>query len=168
RTAARDSVRWVAAANIHLTLKFLGDADAVKLKPLTESVASEVAAFAQFKFSVRGTGVFPGWRSPRILWAGIEGAEDLNALQSRVDFATRELGFPSESRPFSPHLTLGRVNGWMSPGQLEYLQSKMAEAKDKLFGTVAARQVTIFQSVLKPSGAVYTTAATCNLGSPVL
>ena len=166
RMAARESIRWVAATNIHLTLKFLGEADTVKLKPLAESVAREAAALVYFEFSVRGTGVFPGWRSPRILWAGIEAAEDLNMLQSRVDFATRELGFPSESRPFSPHLTLGRVNGWMNPDQLELLQHKMLEAKDKYFGTVAARQVTIFQSILKPSGAVYTSVATCNLGSP--
>jgi len=166
RTVSGDSVRWVNAANIHLTLKFLGEVAPARLDLLIKTVAQAGLDCEPFDFSVRGTGVFPGWNHPRIIWAGVEGPAGLGALQATVDAATREIGFPSEERPFSPHLTLGRVNEWISPVQADAIRQKMDGAKDRLFGGVTARQVTIFESTLKPGGAVYTPAAVCDLSKP--
>jgi len=153
---AGNSIRWVDAANIHLTLKFLGEVEPAKLKRLSDEIRQIASASVPFDFSVCGTGVFPAWNRPRILWAGVDAPTNLISLQSQIDLSTRAIGFPSEARVFSPHLTLGRVNEWMTPSQLSALRLEMDQGKDKVFGTVAANQVTIFQSTLRPSGPVYT------------
>ncbi len=159
QSATGDSVRWVPASNIHLTLKFLGETGEAQLKALTSTVGQVAGMTAPFDFSIRGTGVFPAWNHPRVAWVGVDAPGELTALQAEIDSATRELGFPSEGRPFSPHLTLGRVNGWMSPNQLKAMHTHMDEGKDRLFGSVHARQVVLFKSTLKPGGAVYSPAA---------
>lgn len=163
---AGNSIRWVDPANIHLTLKFLGEVEPAKLKQLSDEVRQNASASIPFEFSVCGTGVFPAWNHPRILWAGVEAPPGLISLQSQIDLSTRAIGFPSEARAFSPHLTLGRVNEWSTPSQLSALRLKMDQAKELVFGTVLATQVTIFQSTLRPSGPVYTPAAVHNFSTP--
>ncbi|MBM4087776.1 MAG: RNA 2',3'-cyclic phosphodiesterase, partial [Planctomycetes bacterium] len=64
RHAGADA-KWVAAENIHLTLKFLGDVDEAKMADVERIVAASVAGIAPFEFEVRGTGGFPDLRRPR-------------------------------------------------------------------------------------------------------
>ncbi len=163
---AGNSMRWVDPTQIHLTLKFLGELEPVKLKQLSDEIRQVATASVPFEFRVCGTGVFPAWNRPRILWAGVDAPTDLISLQSQIDLSTRSLGFPSEARAFTPHLTLGRVNEWITSSQLAALRLKMDQAKDKVFGTVRATQVTIFQSTLRPSGPVYTPAAVHSFSTP--
>ncbi len=163
---AGNSMRWVDPANIHITLKFLGEVEPAKLKQISAEVGQIASASVPFEFRVCGTGVFPAWNRPRILWAGVDAPPGLISLQSQIDLSTRAIGFPSEARAFSPHLTLGRVNEWITSTQLSSLRLKMDQAKDKVFGTVRATQVTIFQSTLRPSGPVYTPAAVHCFSTP--
>ena len=103
-------VRWVSAGNIHLTLKFLGDVSVANLKLLTDILKTETAAHRPFEVSVGGAGAFPNNRRPRVIWVGVEAPPDLAVVQSSVETAMARLGYPREDRPFSPHLTLGRVS----------------------------------------------------------
>ena len=162
---AANSIRWVDPANIHLTLKFLGEVEPPKLKQISAELGQIASANVPFEFRVCGTGVFPAWNRPRILWAGVDAQPDLISFQSQIDLSTQALGFPSEARAFSPHLTLGRVNESITPSQLAALRLKMDQEKEKVFGKVSANQVTIFQSTLRSSGPVYTPAAVYNISS---
>lgn len=106
----RGSVRWVKPQAMHLTLRFLGDTAVSFLPQLQAAMDGAAGAQTIFELSTAGFGCFPNCRRPRVLWAGLAG--DLTAVQAlKLDLDERlaPLGWPPEERPFSPHLTLGRV-----------------------------------------------------------
>jgi 2'-5' RNA ligase len=145
-------VRWVKPEDIHLTLKFLGDIEENLVPSIAEHLERSAAAFAPFNLSLAGTGVFPASGRPRILWAGIEGAETLQSLQQAVEKEMESLGFPREKRPFRPHITLGRIR---SASRLPQLLEKLNRQRDRRFGDLAVGGIALFQSTLRPTGAVY-------------
>src|SRR4030042_147242 len=103
-------VRWVPVDNIHLTLKFLGDVYLANVEMLKKILQTEVNAHHVFEISVGGLGAFPSARRPRVVWVGVEAPAELTAVQNDVESAMARLGYAREERPFSPHLTLGRVS----------------------------------------------------------
>jgi len=109
---ARD-VRWVRLHALHFTLRFLGPTPEDRIEP-TAAAARAVAAAAGGPFDVQlgGAGTFPPHGRPRALWIGIaEGAHSLEQLATELDAALVAAGWPSEPRPFRPHLTLARCDG---------------------------------------------------------
>ncbi len=102
--------KWVEPENIHLTLKFLGDTDPGKIGDIFETISHAAAGISPFALEIKGLGVFPGPRNTRIAWAGLAGdLGKLNLLQKNIEAGLEGLGFPSEKRGFSPHVTLARV-----------------------------------------------------------
>lgn len=103
--------------------------------------------------TVSGTGAFPpGSRTPRVLWAGVQAAPSLSLLQEEIEAGCETLGFARETRPFSPHLTLGRVK---SPAGLAPVLQEFEKSREAAFGEMIVGRLTFFQSTLKPSGAEY-------------
>ena len=147
-------VKWVRPEGIHLTLKFLGDVDREAVEILSLSLGPVVEKFAPFELKAQGIGGFPSFRNPRVVWAGlIETGGVLSALQRQIETTTAGLGFPSEERPFKPHLTLGRVRSSEGKSAL----TRTLEAKATLdLGAFRAERVILFRSDLRPEGAVYT------------
>jgi len=136
---------------VHITLKFLGDTDE-KIVPEIETVMRRAVADAPpFHIGLVGTGVFPNTRNPRVVWAGMQGAEPLVKLASSLDEGCETLGFPKEKRAFSPHLTLARVRKGYKVDLLEFLQSYQG----KEFGTFTVDRIKLKKSVLTPSGPIY-------------
>ena len=109
-------VRWVDPVGIHLTLKFLSNLQS----SLTEGVFGRLLNGA-FQLSLSQLGVFPMPSRTRVLWAGIkEGLTILAELQARAERAFGQIGFAPKQRPYSPHLTLGRVReGVQTPVRLQ-------------------------------------------------
>ena len=103
-------IRWVPANNIHLTLKFLGDVSVSNLEILTKMIQAEVSRHEPFEISVGELGVFPSAHRPRVIWVGIEAPQELYSLHHGIETEMHRLGYAAEERPFSPHLTLGRVS----------------------------------------------------------
>ena len=113
-------IRWVAPEQLHVTLRFLGE--------LAEAEAEAVrgvfrAPFETGAFTARvsGLGCFPASGPPRVVWLGIdEGREAMVALRTELERRLASVGHPPETRPFSVHLTLGRMmKGWPARGRLE-------------------------------------------------
>ncbi len=102
-------VKWVDPKSTHLTLKFLGETAPNLLEEVKVRAAESVAQFPAFTMRMRGTGVFPEPKKPRVYWAGIEAPQTLLDLQVNLEQAMEELGFEPEQRAFSPHLTLARI-----------------------------------------------------------
>lgn len=103
-------IRWVDPHSIHLTLKFLGNVRSDRLDDITRALGQAVRGVAPLRLSVGGLSVFPNARRARVAWVGVSGAtEQLQRLQRQVEVALAPLGFPEESRPFTPHLTLARI-----------------------------------------------------------
>jgi RNA 2',3'-cyclic 3'-phosphodiesterase len=149
-------VRWVTSKNLHLTLKFLGDVSPANLERLAEALQSESVRHEKFSLSVGGLGAFPTSHRPRVIWIGLEAPAMLTAVQRAVEAVSSRMGYPSEDRPFSPHLTIGRVGQDVSATDLKRICSAIEETKIGPLGTVSVEAIHIFKSDLQPGGSVYT------------
>jgi 2'-5' RNA ligase len=150
-------VRWTRPASLHLTLKFLGDIPADRIPIVAEALRTAAVEQDAFQLTAEGIGVFPGLRRPRVLWAGLSGAgAALAQLQRRVEEQLDAAGFPREAREFHGHLTLGRFGEGAPSGAVADVLSSYAAQR---FGDFEVRELVLFQSDLKPRGAVYTALA---------
>ena len=153
-------VKWVRVDAVHLTLKFLGDVERERISAVTGAVRRAVSGFPKTAVHLAGTGAYPDIRRPRVLWVGVaEGSDRLRSLAEKVDAALAGDGFERETRPFSAHLTLGRVR---SPRGVADAVSRMREANWD-GGVFEADTVAVMQSDLQRTGAVYTALATIPL-----
>lgn len=147
------SIRWVKPENLHLTLKFLGPVSDDKVTRIADSLERALHPLARFSVSCRGLGVFPDIRRAKVIWVGLEG-KPIADLAATVEAALEPLGFPREKREFKPHLTIGR---WReSAGRPDLLRRELESGQKQDFGSSQMNEVILFQSVLKPTGAVYT------------
>lgn len=158
-------VRWVAATNIHLTLKFLGDVSIANLDVLKKMLQAEVAGYKQFELSVGGSGAFPTIHRPRVIWVGVKTPADLAAVQSSVDNMTARMGYPAEERPFSPHLTLGRVSRNATAQDFRSIAAVIEKEKVGFLGAMCVKSVELYKSELRPTGAIYTAICTAPLSA---
>jgi 2'-5' RNA ligase len=146
-------VRWVRSEGIHLTLKFLGDVAENRLPDIARAVQIAVQNIEPFDISLSGFGAFPDFRRPRVFWVGIrEKAGILARMQHRIEEELEKGGFPAEKRPFTPHLTLGRVK---FQDNIEAV-SRILSGENIGVAEFRAREVVIKKSELQPSGALYT------------
>ena len=151
------SVRWVAPQGIHLTLKFLGDTPAAKLPDIEATLRRACAEFQPFEFTVEGRGCFPNTRRPRVVWVAVrDKGQMLARLNAAVEREVSPLGFPTEDRAFSPHLTLGRVGRGVSQRDEAAVGQAVEDSVVELIGRQRVTAVNLIQSDLHPSGAVYT------------
>jgi len=158
-------VRWARPEGIHLTLKFLGEVTEQEVGPLRLELAKAVpGSTSPFPVDVAGTGVFPEKGRPRVVWAGLrqdgealpgERADSLVELRAAVEGAVRAAGLTrvkEETRPFKPHLTLARLGEGRPPAALA---EAIASRREMPVGRFVVSSVWLFQSHLKPGGAVY-------------
>ena len=149
------NLKLVERENLHLTMKFLGDVREGLLPEVAKVVSG--TSFEPFRMVLRGVGVFPSLRRPRVVWAGItEGVEELTAIFRDMEPKLVELDFKPESRPFSPHITIARVRSGRNRDRL--IEEVMALG-DSDFGGFEAKHLKLKKSVLTPRGPVYTDLA---------
>lgn len=154
-------VKVVPPESLHITLKFLGEVEEGRVDGLTAALASCVDGLEPFALTFRGTGAFPRMSSPRVVWIGVEDADPLVAYARRAEDALEALGFDREKRPFSPHLTVGRVKG--SRGR-RALTDLLAAHREEPFGQQRVEAVKLKKSELRPTGAAYSDVARVGLG----
>jgi 2'-5' RNA ligase len=153
-------VSWTKPENIHLTLRFLGEVEEKKLEALKRVCAESAAEFAPFVLALKGAGVFPNFRQPRVLWAGLAGETETAArLQRRLEEGLVSLGFAPEDKPFKPHLTVGRVKSGKNARQVAAL-AEIAELPALSF---EVGEIVLMKSELHTAGARYTPLAKCVL-----
>jgi 2'-5' RNA ligase len=161
------AVGWVPAANLHLTLRFLGEQPDDARDGLGEALAEAASAAAPFPLAFRGVGGFPGLERPRILWAGVhEGAREARAIQARLEAALEARGFGREARPWHPHLTLGRVfdpRRWTRDAGPE-LRAALGRALTRPSPPTLVQAIALVRSQLSPAGARYTVLVEVPLG----
>lgn len=163
RVAPR-SVRWVRPEGIHLTLKFLGDTSEEQVEQVKDALARAAGEIPPFAFTVGGVGCFPSTRRPRVVWVGLhEPTGALRRLRDAVEREVAPLGFPTEKRPFSPHLTLGRVHRYASKSEVRELGEIVAASAIGDIDEMEVGEVCYIKSDLQPSGAVYTTLSRARL-----
>jgi 2'-5' RNA ligase len=146
-------IRWVRPEGIHVTLKFMGDIPVATAENILEVLPAVTAGFSPFELAISGLGAFPNLRRPRVLWAGLTGElKRLSELQAAVDDAVGKLGLPKEQRPFSPHLTLGRVRREVTDGHLRKIEEVMSAAEPPAASPWTAGTVNLMRTELDPAG----------------
>jgi len=159
--------RWARPEGIHLTLKFLGETPAVIAPELGQTLEVALAGVGAPRLTLQGLGVFPNARAPRVIWVGLGGdLEALAALNRRVEAAIAPLGFPTEVRPFSPHLTLARIAEHTGRDERERIGAAVQRATLETTAAFAARTVSLIRSDLLPGGPLYTPLHSVQLGRP--
>jgi 2'-5' RNA ligase len=154
------SIRWVNPEQIHLTLFFLGWTDPA-LQPKIEAQIREAAReSAPFSVQVTGLGVFPKPSSPKVFWVGLSSEPTLLALQQNLSDRMGTLGFSVETRPYRPHLTLGRIKGAVP----EAFTRWVVEGSGLQIGHCDMETVTLMESRMRPEGSIYTPLFTTTLG----
>ncbi len=153
------SVRWAASQNIHLTLHFLGDVEQDTVEKLSAAVYNATLASHPFTLTVERLGCFPNIRRPRIVWVGVSGeTEPLVALHRNLGNRLKEASdFSPESRPYSPHLTIGRTKKGLPSRHLSQLSQVLQQEQAKVGRLVQlkVREVGLIKSELSPTGPVY-------------
>ena len=150
------SIRWVQPANLHITLKFLGDIAATHLDFIKQSLTRLVDSHSAFDLQIGGLGSFPNSKRPRVLWAGIHAPAGLPTLQKTIEDGATRLGYNKEERPFSPHLTLGRVRQGLSAQELQKVSTTFSAFQLGKISTARVDSVYLYQSDLNSEGSVYT------------
>jgi 2'-5' RNA ligase len=149
-------VRWVPVANIHLTLKFLGDVSDSNIEMLTDILQSTGSGVKQFELSVGGLGAYPKPHRPRVIWVGVEAPPELMNAQRSVESEMARLGYAREKRPFKPHLTIGRVSRHSTNQEVRKIAGVLKSHTIGYLGSARVTAFHLYRSDLKPSGAVYT------------
>ena len=147
------NVRWVKAANLHLTLRFLGNIPEESVSALADSIRGNAVGFGPFDLALSDLGAFPNLRKPRVIWIGSgSGTDRLKGLAAKVEQAAIESGFGKGDKPFSSHLTIGRVK---FPKGLDQLMVQI-EKTGYESPPFDVSEVAIFKSDLSPAGPKYT------------
>jgi len=146
-------VKWVRGDGVHLTLKFLGDVADEQEPDLAAALARAAAGTRVLALSIGGFGVFPDFKRPRVLWVGIAPEPGLEILQNRVEQEFAPLGFPTEGRPFRPHVTLGRATRDARPVAFAGLEEALGRLE--FTDTVLVSALDLMESTLQSGGAVY-------------
>lgn len=116
-------IRLIGRQELHLTLHFLGELD-----PPSDGAVRKALATVKtnaFKINIKGLGRFPSEGQPQVLWSGIESSPSLLALHHATGIALSEaICFQLEQRPYSPHITLARLNGDVTSSFIEHYLEK--------------------------------------------
>lgn len=151
----QDRVTWVSSNNIHVTLKFLGDVPIGDIDSIRDIISAVAKNYSSFEAAIKGTGVFPDPRSPRVVWIGIDtGKEKIKNIYMDLEERLASIGIPKEERSFTPHLTLGRVKYIKD---VKRFTEGISKHKEDLFGNFTADSISLIKSTLTPKGSVYET-----------
>jgi RNA 2',3'-cyclic 3'-phosphodiesterase len=143
-------IRWVAPANYHVTLKFLGWTRDEMLPALRDGLSSVVVGISRFSFKTARLGAFPSLDKASVVWAGVESPDPLVEIAKRIEEISSPLGFPSEKRTFHAHVTLGRVR------ETRPVRDVVLPLAEQMFGETRVDSISLFESETKSSGSVYT------------
>jgi 2'-5' RNA ligase len=149
---ARDAgvdLRWVAPANYHVTLAFLGWTGVDAIGAVCDALNAATAGEGRFGFRTTRLGAFPSLDRATVLWAGIEDPGPLSRLAGAIGGAMAGLGFRRDSRPYHPHVTIARLPVSRA------IREVVLPMAEQMFGDTKIDAVTLFESETKSSGSVY-------------
>jgi 2'-5' RNA ligase len=140
--------KWEKPDKLHITVKFAGSVDESQLEDFTKEIHAVATKLQPFQMKITGTGAFVKRRGPSVLWQGTD-------VVSAPDDPIVTLAGLSERRPFRPHLTIARIK---DPGKAhDLIQKHRASSFDS--GMFEVAEIVIYESMLLPTGSVYTRLA---------
>ncbi len=105
--------RWTLPEHIHLTLAFLAEVPDRALDDLVERLGLAASRRTPFTTRIAGGGAFPHAGRARVLYAGLELADDARLELDRMATGARAAAGPAgiavDGQRFRPHLTVARL-----------------------------------------------------------
>ena len=153
----------LAADNLHVTLRFLGETEHGRLGELMSGIDDLAHEHSAFGVATTELGGFPTLRRAQAIWVGLHEREQegvLRPLQKEVEGLARRLGWHRQRQTFVPHVTLGRVGSRQHKGR--FGEGGPPSVPDLGFEMTA---LTLFQSDLTPAGAHYRALHRCAFGA---
>ena len=145
-------LKIVPLANIHITLKFLGDIDEGLVPEIENVIKNAITDIQPFTMKLKGAGAFPNLNRISVIWAGMENADALGEIAEKIDSGLKPLGFEPERRKFSPHVTIARVKDSKNKDKLVDVITLFQNTE---FGEVPINKIILKKSVLTPQGPIY-------------
>ena len=145
-------IRWVPPANMHVTIRFLGQVTEPMVRALKDALEPVARRHGPFEAQALGLGAFPDPAKAKVVWVGVESEGRLERLYEDVSSCLDETGFRAEKRPFRSHLTIGRVK---HPGADGAIAACFEDADELRFGGSTIRDLLCYRSDLHPQGADY-------------
>ena len=162
-------VKWVNPNAIHLTLKFLGSIAVDRISEITRAMEEATQGISPFHLEVKDLGAFPNLRRVQVIWVGISGEIDkLNQLQQHLESNLARLGFASETRPFTPHLTLARIRNRSSNDERQRLGQLIATTNFTAAYAIKVDAINLMRSQLTREGAIYSRISSVGLDKSCL
>ncbi len=156
KTGKQSWVKWVDPNSIHLTLKFLGNIAVDKTDEITKAMEEAAQGIPPFHLEVKDLGVFPNLKRLQVVWVGLGGKVDkLGQLQQRIESNLAQLGFASESRPFTAHLTLARLRNQASLDERQRFGQLIASTGFETANGINVNAISLMRSQLTREGAIY-------------
>jgi len=149
--APRARITWVTPERLHVTVRFIGQSDDVASARIHAALLPPIEV-APFDLTIQGLGSFPPRGAPRVIWAGIAGDDQsLRVVEHDITDRLSKAGVPPESRPYSPHLTLGRIREASGLSAMALFRG----LSEIVLGTTTVEAITLFESRVSSKGAVY-------------
>ncbi|MBN1426712.1 RNA 2',3'-cyclic phosphodiesterase [Candidatus Fermentibacteria bacterium] len=150
-------IRWETVSKLHVTLRFLGEISEEDTARVCEAVARAAVRHEPFAARLEGVGCYPSSRNPRVVWVGVTvGSEDLRLVQRTVEDELDADGFGRDDRPFTAHLTVGRIKGMLRGPRIEGMAVPVID--------FPVARLVLKQSTLAPGGSLYTDRGSYPLG----
>ncbi|WP_322495618.1 RNA 2',3'-cyclic phosphodiesterase [Chloroflexus sp.] len=148
------AVRWSDPVGMHLTLHFLGETPERLVEPLLAGMRA--ISVPALRLSLDQLGCFPLTGSLRVVWVGLSGdLAGLATLYQSLAEVVQSVGLPTDSRPFTPHITLARARPEATPAELRALRAALPAVVPQPIVWQSERPI-LFRSQLTPRGSIYT------------
>ena len=154
-------IRLIPLKNLHITLKFLGNTEENLIEKINSEIEDVLREIKNFEIEIKGVGLFKNIRNPRIIWVGfLDEEKKLSNLSRELNSRMSKFGFEPENRDFKPHITIARIKSIKDIQNLENVLSKYREFS---FGKLEVKNITLYQSILEKTGAIYKMLKVFNL-----
>jgi RNA 2',3'-cyclic 3'-phosphodiesterase len=162
-TLRMEKINWVRKDQMHLTLAFPGDTEENIIPDLVSAIESAIKAHHSFHLTLTGLGIFRNIHDPRVIWAGCKSEQEFQEIKSDTDKVLESFEFEVDPRPFSPHLTLGRIKFIR---HLNHLSQLIGVYKDMVFQSENVEKIVLYESKLTTDGPEYTPVHKFSLNMP--
>ncbi|HWP91675.1 MAG TPA: RNA 2',3'-cyclic phosphodiesterase [Thermodesulfobacteriota bacterium] len=143
-----EGVKWENQEKLHVTLKFLGEIEESKVEEVGTALRVLIGNYSPFEMEISSFGGFPNLRNPRVLFIALSENKELSRLYNEIEEGLERVGFSAETRPFVPHITVGRIKSRAR------IKGTLPFPKPHSF---LISEVAVMRSVLGPEGSKYST-----------
>ncbi|MBS3812211.1 RNA 2',3'-cyclic phosphodiesterase [Candidatus Bipolaricaulota bacterium] len=149
-------VKWVDPANLHVTLKFLGEVEPSRVDEIEEAAKAPADHNPAFTMEIDKLGSFPKVSYPKVIWLGSSSEPaEIHSLYADLEEEMAGLGFDPEERDYIPHITLGRTKE-KNNGRIKEMGRELESFSVGENWEVEIDELTLMESELRRDGPVYT------------